>query len=155
MDELICSVLVALSDADLHCVRAFPALTLPRLKSPMVAVGADSALCRQSAISRYLGQDTAGNERYGMQLDATILMEVYAPAKDGGALCDAAVSDIVSVFLQGIDGICSGNLTIHGTSFDQTSNCYRCKVCVPVSKRLYADSDEGTFNTFYLKGVIQ
>ena len=41
MEQLIEMVLQALRAAGIHCVRALDEETLPRLKAPMVAVGAD------------------------------------------------------------------------------------------------------------------
>lgn len=66
MEQLIEMVLQALRAAGIHCVRALDEETLPRLKAPMVAVGADPSACRQHALARYLGQDADGAERYGM-----------------------------------------------------------------------------------------
>ena len=65
MEQLIEMVLQALRAAGIHCVRALDEETLPRLKAPMVAVGADPSACRQHALARYLGQDADGAERYG------------------------------------------------------------------------------------------
>ena len=86
MEQLIEMVLQALRAAGIHCVRALDEETLPRLKAPMVAVGADPSACRQHALARYLGQDADGAERYGMELQATLQLEVYRPA-DGRARC--------------------------------------------------------------------
>ena len=72
MEQLIEMVLQALRAAGIHCVRALDEETLPRLKAPMVAVGADPSACRQHALARYLGQDADGAERYGMELQATL-----------------------------------------------------------------------------------
>ena len=47
MEQLIEMVLQALRAAGIHCVRALDEETLPRLKAPMVAVGADPSACRQ------------------------------------------------------------------------------------------------------------
>ena len=63
MEQLIEMVLQALRAAGIHCVRALDEETLPRLKAPMVAVGADPSACRQHALARYLGQDADGAER--------------------------------------------------------------------------------------------
>ena len=44
MEQLIEMVLQALRAAGIHCVRALDEETLPRLKAPMVAVGALSLI---------------------------------------------------------------------------------------------------------------
>ena len=92
MEQLIEMVLQALRAAGIHCVRALDEETLPRLKAPMVAVGADPSACRQHALARYLGQDADGAERYGMELQATLQLEVYSPGRRAGALCGGRVS---------------------------------------------------------------
>ena len=84
MEQLIEMVLQALRAAGIHCVRALDEETLPRLKAPMVAVGADPSACRQHALARYLGQDADGAERYGMELQATLQLEVYSPGSGAG-----------------------------------------------------------------------
>ena len=90
MEQLIEMVLQALRAAGIHCVRALDEETLPRLKAPMVAVGADPSACRQHALARYLGQDADGAERYGMELQATLQLEVYSPGRRAGARCERA-----------------------------------------------------------------
>ena len=105
MEQLIEMVLQALRAAGIHCVRALDEETLPRLKAPMVAVGADPSACRQHALARYLGQDADGAERYGMELQATLQLEVYSPGRRAGALCERAASQVVDVFLGGIEGL--------------------------------------------------
>ena len=86
MEQLIEMVLQALRAAGIHCVRALDEETLPRLKAPMVAVGADPSACRQHALARYLGQDADGAERYGMELQATLQLEVYSPGRRAGGV---------------------------------------------------------------------
>ena len=85
MEQLIEMVLQALRAAGIHCVRALDEETLPRLKAPMVAVGADPSACRQHALARYLGQDADGAERYGMELQATLQLEVHSPGRRAAA----------------------------------------------------------------------
>lgn len=155
MEHLIEIVLNALRAAGIHCVRALCDDTLPRLKSPMVAVGADPSLCRQNAISRYLGQDNDGSERYGMQLDAKLQLEVYSPGRGDGAQCDKAVSEVVSVFLGGIEGVFSGDLVLGQTKYDAKTDCFRCEISVPLSVRLYTTAHDGEFTHYTIKGVIQ
>ena len=93
MEQLIEMVLQALRAAGIHCVRALDEETLPRLKAPMVAVGADPSACRQHALARYLGQDADGAERYGMEQQATLQLEVYSPGRRAGALCERAAGE--------------------------------------------------------------
>ena len=118
MEQLIEMVLQALRAAGIHCVRALDEETLPRLKAPMVAVGADPSACRQHALARYLGQDADGAERYGMELQATLQLEVYSPGRRAGALCERAAAQVVDVFLGGIEGLYSGDLELGRTAKD-------------------------------------
>ncbi|MDR0889256.1 MAG: hypothetical protein LBM28_01240 [Oscillospiraceae bacterium] len=155
MEDLITSLIHALSSAGLHVVRAMNAQTLPRLQSPMVAVGMDTAKCEQNAISYYLGQDAQGKERYGMQLGTTVLMEVFSPGTGDGALCDDTVCRLIDVFLQGFDGANHGDMSIAGTAYDAKTDCFRCKVRVPLFKRLYASDNAGLFQSYTIQGVSQ
>lgn len=82
----------------------------------MVAVGADPSACRQHALARYLGQDADGAERYGMELQATLQLEVYSPGRRAGALCERAAAQVVDVFLGGIEGLYSGDLELGRTA---------------------------------------
>ena len=126
MEQLIEMVLQALRAAGIHCVRALDEETLPRLKAPMVAVGADPSACRQHALARYLGQDADGAERYGMELQATLQLEVYSPGRRAGALCERAAAQVVDVFLGGIEGLYSGDLELGRTAYDARTDCFRC-----------------------------
>ena len=136
MEQLIEMVLQALRAAGIHCVRALDEETLPRLKAPMVAVGADPSACRQHALARYLGQDADGAERYGMELQATLQLEVYSPGRRAGALCERAAAQVVDVFLGGIEGLYSGDLELGRTAYDARTDCFRCAVRAPRTLRL-------------------
>ena len=102
-------------------------------KAPMVAVGADPSACRQHALARYLGQDADGAERYGMELQATLQLEVYSPGRRAGALCERAAAQVVDVFLGGIEGLYSGDLELGRTAYDARTDCFRCAVRAPLT----------------------
>ena len=147
MEQLIEMVLQALRAAGIHCVRALDEETLPRLKAPMVAVGADPSACRQHALARYLGQDADGAERYGMELQATLQLEVYSPGRRAGALCERAAAQVVDVFL--------GDLELGRTAYDARTDCFRCAVRAPLTLRLYTTAQDGAFTHADIRGVLQ
>ena len=147
MEQLIEMVLQALRAAGIHCVRALDEETLPRLKAPMVAVGADPSACRQHALARYLGQDADGAERYGMELQATLQLEVYSPGRRAGALCERAAAQVVDVFLGGIE--------VGRTAYDARTDCFRCAVRAPLTLRLYTTAQDGAFTHADIRGVLQ
>lgn len=155
MEQLIEMVLQALRAAGIHCVRALDEETLPRLKAPMVAVGADPSACRQHALARYLGQDADGAERYGMELQATLQLEVYSPGRRAGALCERAAAQVVDVFLGGIEGLYSGDLELGRTAYDARTDCFRCAVRAPLTLRLYTTAQDGAFTQADIRGVLQ
>ena len=154
MEQLIEMVLQALRAAGIHCVRALDEETLPRLKAPMVAVGADPSACRQHALARYLGQDADGAERYGMELQATLQLEVYSPGRRAGALCERAAAQVVDVFLGGIEGLYSGDLELGRTAYDARTDCFRCAVRAPLTLRLYTTAQDGAFTHAEVKGAV-
>ena len=154
MEQLIEMVLQALRAAGIHCVRALDEETLPRLKAPMVAVGADPSACRQHALARYLGQDADGAERYGMELQATLQLEVYSPGRRAGALCERAAAQVVDVFLGGIEGLYSGDLELGRTAYDARTDCFRCAVRAPLTL-LYTTAQDGAFTHADIRGVLQ
>lgn len=155
MEHLIELVLSALRAAGIHCVRALDKTTLPRLKSPMVAVGTDPSLCRQNALSRYLGQDSYGNERYGMQLEAKLQLEVYSPGRQDGAMCDSAAEQVITVFLRGIEGLFCGDIQLGRTEYDPKTDCFRRQISVPLALRLYTTAYDGEFTHFIIKGNLK
>ena len=134
MEQLIEMVLQALRAAGIHCVRALDEETLPRLKAPMVAVGA---------------------ERYGMELQATLQLEVYSPGRRAGALCERAAAQVVDVFLGGIEGLYSGDLELGRTAYDARTDCFRCAVRAPLTLRLYTTAQDGAFTHADIRGVLQ
>ena len=121
----------------------------------MVAVGADPSACRQHALARYLGQDADGAERYGMELQATLQLEVYSPGRRAGALCERAASQVVDVFLGGIEGLYSGDLELGRTAYDARTDCFRCAVRAPLTLRLYTTAQDGAFTHADIRGVLQ
>ena len=121
----------------------------------MIAVGADPPACRQHALARYLGQDADGAERYGMELQATLQLEVYSPGRRAGALCERAAAQVVDVFLGGIEGLYSGDLELGRTAYDARTDCFRCAVRAPLTLRLYTTAQDGAFTHAEVKGVLQ
>lgn len=117
MEQLIEMVLQALRAAGIHCVRALDEETLPRLKAPMVAVGADPSACRQHALGALsrAGMPTARSAT-AWELQATLQLEVYSPGRRAGALCERAAAQVVDVFLGGIEGLYSGDLELGRTA---------------------------------------
>ena len=109
----------------------------------------------QDALARYLGQDADGAERYGMELQATLQLEVYSPGRRAGALCERAAAQVVDVFLGGIEGLYSGDLELGRTAYDARTDCFRCAVRAPLTLRLYTTAQDGAFTHADIRGVLQ
>ena len=94
-------------------------------------------------------------ERYGMELQATLQLEVYSPGRRAGALCERAAAQVVDVFLGGIEGLYSGDLELGRTAYDARTDCFRCAVRAPLTLRLYTTAQDGAFTHAEVKGVLQ
>ena len=100
--------------------------------------------------SRILGRF---GDRYGMELQATLQLEVYSPGRRAGALCERAAAQVVDVFLGGIEGLYSGDLELGRTAYDARTDCFRCAVRAPLTLRLY--TTDGAFTHADIRGVLQ
>lgn len=73
----------------------------------------------------------------------------------GGALCERAASQVVDVFLGGIEGLYSGDLELGRTAYDARTDCFRCAVRAPLTLRLYTTAQDGAFTHADIRGVLQ
>jgi hypothetical protein len=161
MELMITAVVSALKGAGVAATSALPAATMPQLNGPVTAVGLQSATATRSGFYDYLGLETMDDgsrrELYGRKLEATLFLDIYSPARLGGAECRRAAEAVSEVLLCGVDGVSLGTFTLGQCVYDEASNCFLCACTVEANAYVYAvASEDGTeFTDFILKGVLK
>ena len=115
-----------LNNAGLHCLTEFPLKNLPRLQSPMVAVGVKAVELSPAAIGGYLGADADQKACPGFLASTTVLLDVYSPYKSGGTACSETAQNAVRVLLAGGVGQTLREVRLDNVRFDADTDCYRC-----------------------------
>ena len=115
-----------LNNAGLHCLTEFPLKNLPRLQSPMVAVGVKAVELSPAAIGGYLGEDADQKACSGFLASATVLLDAYSPYKSGGTACLETMQTAVRVLLAGGTGQALRKVRMDNVRFDADTDCYRC-----------------------------
>ena len=152
----------ALEKAGLVVCPAFSPGWAKQYSTPVAAVGLRSGESRSDAFNSYLGRqldpDTqAPLEVYGMRLDMTLSLDIYAPAESGAAGCDQALNILHQVMLDGLpSGLRPTELRWEEAEWDETTSMFLRKGCFSCSAYFVATAtEEGAWLTdFILKGVV-
>lgn len=115
-----------LNNAGLHCLTEFPLKNLPRLQSPMVAVGVKAVELSPAAIGGYLGEDADQKACSGFLASTTVLLDAYSPYKSGGTACYETMQAAVQVLLAGGTGQTLRKIIVNNVHFDPDADYYRC-----------------------------
>ena len=106
-EQVRAAMAAALEKAGVRAATAFPGGWAKAYDEPVAAVGLRTGESRGGALGSYLGTrldptDQSCREVYGMQLDLTLSLDIYAPARMGAAGCDGALETLHQVVLQGL-----------------------------------------------------
>ena len=129
---------------------------------PVVAVGLRTGESRSTAMGNYLGQQIdpetqAPQERYGMQLELTLSLDIYSPAAVGAAGCDETLPLLHRVMLEGLpSGLKPLELKWEETAWEDTTGMFLRKGSLHCSAFFIATADEdgALLTDFILKGVM-
>ena len=107
LEQVRAAMAAALEKAGVRAATAFPGGWAKAYDEPVAAVGLRTGESRGGALGSYLGTrldpaDQTCREVYGMQLDLTLSLDIYAPARMGAAGCDGALETLHQVVLQGL-----------------------------------------------------
>lgn len=162
LEQVRDAVAAALEQAGLAVCPAFSPGWAKRYAVPVAAVGLRSGESRSDAFNSYLGQqldpDTqAPQELYGMRLDMTLSLDIYAPADSGAAGCDQALGILHQVMLEGLpSGLRPTELRWEEAEWDETTAMFLRRGSFSCSAYFVATAtEEGVWLTdFILKGVV-
>lgn len=162
LEQVKTSLVQALERAGVAALASFAPGWAKHYSSPVVAVGFRTGESRTAAMGNYLGQQVdqkTGNtcEIYGMQLELTLSLDIYAPADSGAAGCDAALETLHRVILEGLpSGLKPTELKWDETGWDQDTSMFLRKGSLSCGAYFTATTEEdgALLTDFILKGVM-
>lgn len=136
--KLLVQRLLAL--AGLHCLSEYPFAPLPRLETPMVAVGLESQRLRLTAFGDFFGY-FAGHPCTGFLQESVIRLDVFSPYLSGGAPCRTTMNDAVLAVLGGVANHSLTDVKVGDIHYDPKVDCIRCTAYLTFRAHLFQFSD--------------
>lgn len=125
MVDLKLLVQLLLANAGLHCLSEYPFAPLPRLESPMVAVGLDSQRIIRPAFGNFIG-NLVNRPCTGFLLESVIRLDVFSPYMSGGAPCRATMNSALLAALNGVANHALTDIRVGDIHYDPKVDCIRC-----------------------------
>ena len=152
----------ALQAAGLAVCPAFSPGWAKQYSAPVAAVGLRAGESRSDAFNSYLGRQfdpetQSTHELYGMRLELTLSLDIYAPPESGAAGCDQALDTLHRVMLEGLPtGLKPTELRWEETAWDEATSMFLRRGSLSCSAYFVATAtEEGAWLTdFILKGVV-
>ena len=151
----------ALERAGLQAETAFASERAAARESAVAVVGLRRGESRGGGLSSYLGRRQEGSrwrEVYGLRMDLTLSLDLYAPAELGAAGCDRALETLHQVMLEGLpSGLRPKELCWEEAAWDQETAMFlrrgslRCEAVFTAQ----AEEDNELVTDFILKGVVR
>lgn len=151
----------ALERAGLQAETAFTPERAAARESAVAVVGLRRGESRGGGLSSYLGRRQEGSrwrEVYGLRMDLTLSLDLYAPAELGAAGCDRALETLHQVMLEGLpSGLRPKELCWEEAAWDQETAMFlrrgslRCEAVLTAQ----AEEDNELVTDFILKGVVR
>ena len=151
----------ALERAGLQAETAFASERAAARESAVAVVGLRRGESRGGGLSSYLGRRQEGSrwrEVYGLRMELTLSLDLYAPAELGVAGCDRALETLHQVMLEGLpSGLRPKELCWEEAAWDQETAMFlrrgslRCEAVFTAQ----AEEDNELVTDFILKGVVR
>lgn len=151
----------ALERAGLQAETAFTPERAAARESAVAVVGLRRGESRGGGLSSYLGRRQEGSrwrEVYGLRMELTLSLDLYAPAELGAAGCDRALETLHQVMLEGLpSGLRPKELCWEEAAWDQEAAMFlrrgslRCEAVLTAQ----AEEDNELVTDFILKGVVR
>jgi len=129
-----------LTNAGLHCVSEYPFMPLPRLETPMVAVGLESQRLMQTAVDNFFGY-LAGRVCTGFQEESVIRLDVFSPYLSGGTPCRTTMNDALLAALGGVANHSLTGVKVGNIHYDPKVDCIRCTAFLTFRAHLFRYSE--------------
>ena len=151
----------ALERAGLQAETAFASERAAARESAVAVVGLRRGESRGGGLSSYLGRRQEGSrwrEVYGLRMELTLSLDLYAPAELGTEGCDRALETLHQVMLEGLpSGLRHKELCWEEAAWDQETAMFlrrgslRCEAVFTAQ----AEEDNELVTDFILKGVVR
>lgn len=125
-----------LSNAGLHCLSEYPFAPLPRLETPMVAVGLDAQRLVLSAFGDFFGY-FAGRPCTGFLQESVIRLDVFSPYMSGGGPCRATMNEALLAALNGVANHSLTDVQVGDIHYDPKVDCIRCTALLTFKAHLF------------------
>ena len=136
MVDLKLLVLYLLTNAGLHCLSEYPFAPLPRLETPMVAVGLDAQRLKLTAFGDFFGY-FAGRPCTGFEQESVIRLDVFSPYMSGGSPCRQTMNAALLAALKGVPNHSLTDTTVGDIHYDPTVDCIRCTALLTFRAHLF------------------
>lgn len=140
MVDLKLLVQFLLTEAGLHCLSEYPFSPLPRLETPMVAVGLESQHLTLTAFGSFFGY-LVGRACTGFQEESVIRLDVFSPYLSGGTPCRTTMNEAL---LAAIGGVANHSLTdvkVGNIHYDPKVDCIRCTAFLTFRAHIFKYSE--------------
>lgn len=162
LEQVRAALAAALEQAGVRAVTAFPGDWAKGYDEPVAAVGLRTGESRGGALGSYLGTrpdpvDQSCREIYGMRLDLTLSVDIYAPARMGAAGCDGALEKLHQAALQGLpSGLKPRELKWEAAVWDPDTAMFLRRGSLTCDAYFTAaiSEDGQLLSDFILKGVV-
>ncbi len=142
---------------------SFPPGWAKKYSGPVVAVGLRTGESRGGALQSYLGcredpKTHQTHEVYGLRLELTLSLDIYAPPSDGAAGCDSTLEILHAAVLRELpQGLKPTELKWEDVQWDGDTAMFLRRGSLTCSAFFTADAGEdgAVFTDFILKGVVK
>lgn len=140
MVDLKLLVQYLLTNAGLHCLSEYPFAPLPRLDTPMVAVGLDSQRLLLTAFGDFFGY-FANRPCTGFLQESVIRLDVFSPYLSGGSPCRATMNEALLAALGGVANHSLTDVQVGDIHYDPKVDCIRCTALLTFRAHLFQFSE--------------
>lgn len=161
IEQVKSALCAALEKAGLEARTAYAPGRAAAYEKPVAAVGLRRGESRSGGLSSYLGRQRSGSEWrevYGLRMDLTLSLDLYAPAELGAAGCDAALEVLHRVMLEGLPaGLRAKELSWEETAWDKKASMFLRQGSLTCEAVFTAEAEEdgALVSDFILKGVVR
>lgn len=162
LQQVLDSLSSALQQEGLSVCPSMPSVLTSRPSTLAAAIGLGSGESRDSALYRYLGQETdpetqATRELYGLLLSLQLSIDLYAPPSLGSAGCETALRLLHQAVISRLpSGLRVQSLSWDSVRWVDSLRLFHRPVTLSCQALFLASQseDDEHFRDFFLKGVV-
>lgn len=131
MGSLIDQLLSLLTDQNLRCMKAFPTTLLPRMSAPMIVLRRESERVVPAVLADRFSKLKAF-PCFGGTLEGVVVMEIYAPYKSGGRVCQEMQNTALMTVKNQWRALGVREVSLTPVFYDSDADFFRCEVRLTV-----------------------